>query len=275
MKRIFSGSFSQVEDAISRSFAENITDSMKKFNMGKQILLIIFLVGLASYALYGVSIYFGSHMNGLTIALDENNEFIPIFSNIWYMHMQTLLVLIPMIVSFLYRRKNNIKVFFISNTFLTVFLFFFLLFLFKVAQLFVSNFPLRMIYSILLLGCFIFTFIRSYSNAKRMIYGTKKGRSKLVEWLSRTQKGVIGILFGIGAIYYLGKVIFPSAGDLETRLMGSLVDFFPLAICLVTFTFLYFNSIVIRSFYLNKYSEEFRNKFGVSKRDWYGEKYRK
>lgn len=274
MKSIFSGSFSQVEETISESFAKNSIDTIKQFKTVKAVVFIVFCIGLASYALYGVSIYIGNNMDSLTIPLDVDNEFIPIFSTVWYMHIQALLILIVVISAFVYREKDNVKGFFVYNTFLTIFLFLFMIFFFKVTQLLVNSFPLRLIYTVLFVGSYIYIFLRSYHNAKEMVYGIKKKRSAFVEWFSRNRKPVTSVLIGFGILYYLKKVIFPEAGDLETRLIGSLIEFAPLGVCLVSFTFLYFNSVAIRSYYLYKYSEEFREKFGIDKKDWYGEKYK-
>lgn len=78
----------------------------------------------------------------------------------------------------------------------------------------------------------------------------------------------------IGGVYYLSKVIFPEAGDLETRLIGSLAEFLPLFSIFGSLIFLYLNNVAIRNYYLLIYSEEFRKKFGIAEADWYGEKYK-
>ncbi|KNE19962.1 hypothetical protein [Virgibacillus pantothenticus] len=273
MESVFNGTFSQVEETVSESFAKNSIDTIKQFNLLKGLLFTGFCIGLGSYALYGVSIYISNIMNQATIPLDESNEFITIFDNIWYMHIQSILILAVVIGAFVYRKKDNIKGFFVYNTFLTMFLLLFMIFFFKVTQLLVYSSSLRLIYTGLFIISYIYIFIRSYQNTKKMVHGTKKKRSALVEWFSRNRKNITSLLIGVGGLYYLSKVIFTEANDLETRIIGSLIDFLPLAVCLVSFSFLYFNSVAIRSYYLYKYSEEFRKKFGFDKKDWYGEKY--
>ncbi|MCR1835104.1 hypothetical protein NSA56_11915, partial [Oceanobacillus caeni] len=166
-----------------------------------------------------------------------------------------------------------VKAFYIYNTFLTVFVLLFILLFLKFAQLVVYSFPLRMVHTVLFILCFVYVFVQSYQNAKEMVFGEKKKRSAIVEWFSRNQKSVLSVLAGIGGLYYLGKVIFPAAGDLKTRLIGGLIDFLPLLACLTILVFLYLNNVVIRSYYLYKYSEEFRLKFGIDKSKWYGKKY--
>ncbi|WP_130859145.1 hypothetical protein [Gracilibacillus phocaeensis] len=273
MRNIFSGSFGQVEDTVSKSYVKNIVNGMKEFSFGRIIILLIFLTGVF-YAVYGFSIYFGNNMDGTSVSLDLNNEYIPFLTNIWYPIVQGIVILITVVNILYFRRKNSVKAFFISNTLLAIFLLLFLFLVFKITQLAVYSFPLRMVYTLLFIYCLVYVSIRSYQNAKEMVFGEKKKRSAIVEGFSRNRKTILSVLAGIGGLYYLGKVIFPAAGDLETRLMGGLIDFLPLSACLGILVFLYLNSVVIRSYYLNKYAEEFRIKFGVDKSEWYGEKHK-
>ncbi|MFA8437467.1 hypothetical protein [Pueribacillus sp. YX66] len=70
----------------------------------------------------------------------------------------------------------------------------------------------------------------------------------------------------------MSKVIFEDTGEISTRFWGSLVEFYPLATALLQLTFIYLFGVAIRSYYLNKYSEQFRQKFDVKEEEWYGEK---
>ncbi|WP_040981888.1 hypothetical protein [Oceanobacillus jeddahense] len=272
MKNILSGSFSQVEDTVSESFAKNSIDTIERFSFGKIIIFILFFMG-GFYAFYGVSIFLGNNMGSTSIVLDMNNEYIPFLTSIWYPIVQGILMLITVFGGSYLMRKNNVKAFYIYNISFTVFVFLIILLFFKLAQLAVYSFPLRMVYTVLFSLCLVYVFVRSYQNAKEMVFGEKKKRSAIVEWFSRNKKSVLSVLAGVGSLYYLGKVIFPPAGDLETRIIGGLIDFLPLLVCLILLVFLILNSNIIRSYYLNKYSEEFRIKFGVNKSEWYGKKY--
>lgn len=272
MRNIFSGSFSQVEDAVSESFAKNSIDTIERFSFGKSIIFIIFFMGGFS-ALYALSLWMGDNMDTGTIMLDTDNEYVPFLSNAWYPILQSILMVITLFGGLYYRKKNNVKGFIIYNTSFTVFVLLFMFLYFKFAQLIVYSFPLRMVYTVLFIFCLVYVFVRSYQNAKEMVFGEKKKRSAIVEWFSRNKKRVLSVLVGVGGLYFLAKTIFPSAGDMETRMMGALIDFVPLSACLAILGFLYLNSVMIRSYYLNKYSEEFRIKFGVNKDEWYGKKY--
>lgn len=54
-----------------------------------------------------------------------------------------------------------------------------------------------MIYVALVIDRFLFAVIKSYRNVIDMVYGDKKERSALVEWASKNQKAIMGVLFGI------------------------------------------------------------------------------
>ncbi|AUJ26904.1 hypothetical protein [Virgibacillus dokdonensis] len=124
MKSVFNGSFSQVEETVSESFAKNSINTIKGFNLLKAFIFMVFCIGLASYALYGASIYISNIMNQATIPLDQNNEFITIFDNIWYMHIQSILILTVVIGTLVYRKKDNIKSFLYTIHFLLYFYFY-------------------------------------------------------------------------------------------------------------------------------------------------------
>lgn len=81
---------------------------------------------------------------------------------------------------------------------------------------------------------------------------------------------LMAFLVPIGGLVYFFKTTFETAGNLETRIIGSLVGFIPLIFSAVMFLFLYLIGVVMRSYYLKKYSEEFREKFSVEKDIWYG-----
>ncbi|WP_130859146.1 hypothetical protein [Gracilibacillus phocaeensis] len=233
MKNIFSGSFSQVEDTVSENFAKNSIDTIERFSFGKSIIFILFFMGGFS-AFYGVSIWMGGNLDTGTIVLDTNNEYVPFLSNIWYLILQSILMVITLFGGLYYRKKNNVKGYIIYNTSFTVFVLLFMFLYFKFTQLIVYSFPLRMVYTVLFIFCLVYVSIRSYQNAKEMVFGEKKKRSAIVEGFSRNRKSILSVLAGAGGLYYLGKVIFPSAGDLETRLMGG-ADRFCSVICLSSY----------------------------------------
>lgn len=272
MSEIFKGSFSQVKDAISENFAMNARKDMQKLNIGRVLLSGGFFLACL-YGLFAFGWYMSGDFEEPAVPIDINNEFRNIASSIWYVHAIALFLIISFSTALAYSRKNNVKSFLVMNITLTVFTVFIVLYFFKIGQLFVYNFSLRVIYDVLFIATLVFVSNKIHRNAMEMIYGSKKKRSFLVEWASANQKLIIGSLFGIWGISQVVKAIFGSgANDFETRMIGAIIEFFPLIACGLSFVFIYMFGNLIRSFYLNKFSERFRVMFDVEKDDWYGRK---
>ncbi|QUW20810.1 hypothetical protein JSQ81_13405 [Sporosarcina sp. Marseille-Q4063] len=268
--KILNGSFSQVKDAISKNFATNAYKDMQNSNFGRVLLSCGFFIG-SMYALFAFGWYLSGDFEEPAVPLDVNNEFRDIASSIWYIHAVAIFLIIGFVTSLVYRRNNNIKGYLVINITLTTLIFFFVLYAFKLSQLIVYNFSLRVIYNVFFIATLAFVINKIYRNAMEMVYGTKKRRSIIVEWASANRKMIIGWLVGIWGISQIANATFGSAEyDFETRMIGALIDFMPLIVCGISFVLLYMFGNLIRSFYLYKYTEEFRVMFGVEKDNWYG-----
>lgn len=269
MINIFTGTYQQVEESISESFMQNRINTLKQFRTFKMLIFLVFFIGLL-YAIYGGSIYIGNHMEEAEITLDLNNEYIPFLSSIWYVNLAALFFLLAAVTGRYYSGKHNIKGFYLYNIFQMLGFFMFMLLFFKFSQLVILTFAVRVLYAVIFIAVLLFILVKSYQRAVKMVYGTEKKRHPLVEWMSRKSKVLYAILVPIGSLVYFIKTVSDSAGDLETKMVGSLLGVLPLICSAVLFVFLYFSGVMIRSYYLNKYSEEFRQKFGVEKEVWYG-----
>lgn len=274
LNKLRRGTFEQVEPSISESFIKNSLQTAKTFRGLKLFVFIILFIVFGTYAAYGVSLYIVNNMEDAVGGLDLNNEFIPFLSSIWYIHLQAIPILIVVASMIYYRDKNRIKGHFIYYLFLMVFMIFFGLFFLKITQLFVSYFILRIIYTVLYIITFIYSIRQGYQNALHMVYGDKKNRSALVEWVSKNSKTILTVLAVIGGAYFITKAVFEPAANMEKRIIGSMVDFLPLGLILANFAFIYYIGVVVRSYYAFKYSERFRLKFGYEKDDWYGPKHK-
>src|SRR5699024_5890856 len=104
--------------------------------------------------------------------------------------------------------------------------------------------------------------------------GRTKQRPFLVEWTSRNFKKISPFLIAIGGAYYGFKALSPDAGNMEQRFIGNLTFFFPFIVALCNFVYIYCCGIFFRGYYVSKYSEEFREKHGYTKKEWYGPKYK-
>lgn len=272
--KILDGTFEQVEPSISDSFVENSLDTMKTFRGFKLLGFIFFFIACITYLLYGGSVYMVNHMEEAVGGLDLNNEFISFMSSIWYAHLTAFPITMLVIFTMYYRNRNRVKGHVIYYLLMTIYTLLISLLLFKVMQLLVSYFILRIIYTTLFILTLSYSIWLGYQNAIHMIYGKKKRRSKVVEWFSRNFKSILPILLVIGGAYFILKVIFEPAADLETRVIGSMADFMPLFMVGTNFAFIYYIGVIVRSYYVHKYSERFRVKFQYDKEDWYGQKYK-
>ena len=281
MKKLLSGTFEQVEDALSESFIRSFISipfyRWKGWKVTLVTLIFLLMFGGGTYFIYGVGWAVTYYDDEATFYLNPNNEYRFFFSNfrfLWYIHITAFFVLLTVIIIFKYRKKNNIRAFFISQV--TLFIFFLLLMIqgFAAFQLFVNNSVLRTIYTILFIVCIIYAFVKGYKNAFAMIYEDKKQRSAIIEWASKHRQAILSVLIAFGGVNYFFKTTNESAQDFEKNLLGALIDYIPIIVSFATlFGLLYGFSVLIRSYYLYKYSEPFRLKFGYEKEEWYGEKY--
>jgi len=275
VKKFFEASFEKIEPAISESFVENSIDTAKTFKGLKLFLFFLLFVLASNYGLFAMSTYIENHIDEAVGGLDVNNEFIPLFSSFWYIHLQMVPMLIVIFGLLYYRTKNRFKGMLIYHLFWMIFMMLYFTYFFKVSQLFVNPFPVRIIYTILYISAFIYSIRIGYHHAKELVFGQAKKRPFLVEWTSRHSKSIISILVVIGGLYYATKAAWPGVGDMEKRLIGSLTEFFPLIPILSIFVLIYGMSCTFRVFYVHKYSEAFRKKFGYDKATWYGPKYKR
>ena len=277
MKNLLSGTFEQVEDALSESFVSYCLHNVKSFKGWRVFLFILLFIG-GAYFMYGMGRgIVTSNNNELTVPLDPNNEYRFFFSNfrfLWYIHIIAFLVILTAIMTLKYRGKHNIKGSLIYHFISLLFFLPSMTLGFAVFQSFVNNSVLRTIYTILFIVCIIYAFVKGYKNAFAMIYEDKKQRSAIIEWASKHRQAILSVLIAFSGVNYFFKTTNESAQDFEKNLLGALIDYITIIVSLATlFGLLYMFSVLIRSFYLFKYSESFRVKFGYEKEEWYGEKY--
>src|SRR5699024_289522 len=107
---------------------------------------------------------------------DENKEGIGYLSS-WSAYITlTLSFILSMGILLFYRNRNRPKGTYLYNLFFGLYVMFCLLFMFKIFQLFVSTFALRIIYNIIFVFTFFYAFRIAYLNAKELALGTAKQR---------------------------------------------------------------------------------------------------
>src|SRR5699024_9591742 len=118
MKKLLSGTFEQVEDALSESFVSYCLHTVKSFKGWKVFLFILISVG-GAYFIYGMG--WGivtSNNNELTVPFDPNYAYRFLLSSVrflWYTHIIAVLVVLSVIMTLMYRAKHNIKCFLIYH----------------------------------------------------------------------------------------------------------------------------------------------------------------
>src|SRR5699024_3880745 len=233
MKKLLSGTFEQVEDALSESFVSYCLHTVKSFKGWKVFLFILISVG-GAYFIYGMG--WGivtSNNNELTVPLDPNNEYRFFFSNVrflWYTHIIAFLVVLTVIMTLKYRGKHNIKGFLIYYFIFFLFFLISLTLVFAFFQLFVYNLVVRSIYMIFFIVCIIYAFVKGYKNAFAMIYEDKKQRSAIIEWASKHRQAILSVLIAFGGVNYFFKTTNESAQDFEKNLLGALIDYIPIIV---------------------------------------------
>jgi len=269
MKNILAGKYSQIKESIDCKLAKEGIHTIQEFRTMKLIFFLVFFNAI-TYGMYAFNYYITPNFDELTVQLDEQNEYISFLPGIWFVHLIAFTFLCTAIVSRYYSGKHNVKGYLWHYVFMSTTLFLFLVYTFKFGQLFVTSFYERVVYAVIFSITIVFVIIKGYQNAVKMVYGSDIKQHPLMVWLKYIGSSLMAVLTVIAAPYYFIKTVFGSVGDFEQRLMGSLMSFIPLIVSVLMLFLLYFFSVIIRSYYLNKYSEEFRQKFGIEKEVWYG-----
>src|SRR5699024_5485408 len=109
MKKLLSGTFEQVEDALSESFVSYCLHTVTSLKGWKVFLFIVLFMG-AVYVMYGVGWAVTYYDDEAAIYLNPNNEYRFFFSHfrfLWYTHIIAFLVVLTVIMTLKYRGKHN------------------------------------------------------------------------------------------------------------------------------------------------------------------------
>ena len=112
--------------------------------------------------------------------------------------------------------------------------------------------------------------IKLYDEEMSVLYGdayqnhrVEKG-SKVADWISKN-------IVVLGAILFVIKDLFSGLGNISGILFGAFGPLLFMAGWWVMLWF-YFEKI-LKGFYLKKYSEQYRQLYGYSRDEWYGDKF--
>lgn len=280
MKRAFSAAFSDVENIIDEAEVnEMYTNKNEKLKFKDVFMTLFFYFVLISplYFFYFISKFiireFKINPEEFAVPLDLNNAYISFLDNFHYVHLVAILYLIATIWFLVARKKSILKASLIYNTSLYIYVLALFIYLFKISQLFVNDPILRHIYTALLVVIIIYTIKRCYQKASLFIFDREiQVQSQKTKWNINNKKIIGGgvALLGFYQVFKL-TALGKDYLDFERQLIGVIIEFFPLIVAFTPLTLLLFVKPLVRFFYLNKYSEQFRSKFGYEKKEWYGQ----
>lgn len=111
--------------------------------------------------------------------------------------------------------------------------------------------------------------IQMYGEEMSVLYGNayqnnrEKKASKIAGWISKN-------IIVLGAILFVIKDLFSGLDDIQGILISSFAPLFFIAAWWAMLWF-YFEK-TLKGYYLKKYSEQYRQLYGYSRDEWYGDK---
>jgi hypothetical protein len=268
--------FEQVEDFITE---EMVTDGYLKseaMSLGKRLMVSLFFAGSVQ-----VVYWFGYFLITNSPFSEASKEYQ------FFIHLKWLALLFCSYYVFCmlflggrYRRRDNIKLAYKSNCWLVQLSIVFYVFLMIDLQLLTQNSYLKLINAVLFLGCCGYSVIR-YQEKKAYLIEQQPPTSKISQWLSEKRFTLKLIL----ATYLIGAALIQIYSGIFSQFgTGKLEGFIILATApalsaLVSILGIFFFSWLFESMikikFLYQFSEQFRQKFAVDEKLWYGSKYNK
>lgn len=278
MKGAFSASFNDVENIMNETeINEMYTNKSEKLKFRDVFMTLFFYFVIISplYFFYFINWFivreFKANPEEFAVPIDLSNPYISFLDNFHFVHLVALLYLVATIWFLVARSKSILKASLIYNNSLFIYVLALFIYLFKVSQLLVSDPILRHVYTLLFFIIIIYTVIQCYKKASVYVYD--KDLQKKTTKRTISNKTMIGGALAILGFYQIFKLTNTGQDFMhfEQQLIGSIMEFFPLIIAFTPLALLLFVKPLIRFFYLNKYSEKFRTKFGYEKQEWYGQ----
>lgn len=260
--------FNAIEEIATKDFALECCEMSEKFSFLRRFLVggffSILLLMLGFFSQYAIT-----HFHSATITLDSTNEYQ------YFVAPMSIVFIISSILFFtltfggaIYRRKRNIKLSLFSAKWLMAISISLYTLTFIVSQLLISVKFLRYFYSVLFIISILLIIFKTKKNIHKLLYGEKKEE----DFISKNWKKIrelIGIFFSIAMIY---SILFQNDSALKQNFYLILLWFFPIIIIIAGFLWTSIYKSYVKLFYLNYFSEDFRKKFAIDNRVWYGSK---
>lgn len=262
--------FEQIENIVPEKMAEECYTKSESLSFGKRLIASIFFAG----SLQGIY-WFGYFLVADSKFLDKNNEYQFVTSVWWIVLLFCIYFSFNMLVlGGMYRKRKNILLAYKSNVWLVELGVVFYLFILIDLQLLTENRYLRLLNLIVVSVCFLYSIFKSIKKSKNI---TKKNQdldrfTKFTTENKKLIKSILGILFIISMIFNIFSNNTPDQ-NLEGKILVSLIPALPILFGFFSiYAFPWLFTSVTRLYFLNKFSENFRRKFNVNKKLWYGSK---
>ncbi|MBO0424113.1 hypothetical protein [Enterococcus plantarum] len=256
--------FNDVEEIVTKEFALECCEMSEKFSLFKRVLVGVFFSTILLLIGF-ISQYAITHFDSAT------NEYQHLVAPISIIFVYSSILFLTLAFSgIFYRKKNNLKLSLFSAKWLMIMCLSAYILSFILSQLFISVRILRYFYSIMFIVGILLIIFRTKKNVHEFLSSNKKEE----DFLSKNWKIIrdgIGILFSITMIY---SVFFSNDSALKQNFFLILMWFFPMIIIASGFFWTSIYKSYIKLFYLNYFSEEFRKKFDVDYKIWYGSKFK-
>ncbi|MGX7418867.1 hypothetical protein ACWOFR_08650 [Carnobacterium gallinarum] len=268
-KTIYQATFEESEQLVQE---KNIKRAIKESDP-HTVTKRFFGVHIAFLLLYIMYIFLKFIENGAPVAINILSLRIPYF----WLVITLIIMLIHEYIILKNKNKKNISLSYYYNLTMLIYSFVFILFIFlfllSLVNLALNSFWIIMLYAILFV-IFITTQNNLMNNSiKENLYGTGKKITSILGIFEKYQKS-----FGlIGGIIIIGKTIqsffvknqISGQNDFITKLLEV---FSPMLAFVMVLIPIYMKSEILIGYYLSKYSEEYRLKYGYSNLEWYGKK---
>lgn len=267
-------SFEQIENTVTEKMVEEGYIKAENMSFGKRLIAGIFFAGSVQ-ALY----WFGYFLVGNSTFSGTTNEYQFTLSLKWFVMLFCLYFLFNMIfLGAKYRRRNNIKLAYKSNVWLVQLSVIFYWLLIIDLQLLTKNPYLRILNILVVLACFIFSIVKSIKKIRHLIYKNQEV-DRLTKLMTENPKVIEAILALLFIVSIISNIFSKDLSDqtpkpnIEGRIILALVPVLPILFSIFSiYAFSWLFETIARIYFLNEFSEEFRQKFKVEKKLWYGSK---
>lgn len=269
-KNIYQATFEEseflvTEKTVKRAIEESKPKVVKKRFFGVTLVFIIF------YLMYSLLRFLE---NGSSDSINILSLRIPYF---WLFF--SILIIVPYYsFSFVFFNRKKIALSFFYNFCMIIYLYllsiFSFLFLLSLVNFLINTIWMDIPYTVLLL-LFVFSFNRKLNiQIYNQLYGENKGNSgNIFDFFSKYRK----ILSSLAGILIFGKTLQslffknnnPSQINFFQKILGVLSPFIIFIFLLIP---IYMKDEVLVGYYLYKYPEQYRLKYGYSVLEWYGPK---